>query len=490
MSKLDPKSVIATQPLGRLFLLGHLPLWVFAAGMVVVTFGVMGQVDQRVRALQEATGNSAAARAAVEQAGSDFVSVWLTCLAGLFIFVLLGSGLVSWTQRVLSQRIARIVRSAELLGSGVASVNIDAEAGDALGKLETALATVAKTIEHRDRSRAVEVARRDQLARLQRALAMVDDEADSYRVVKRGLAQQLPSAAAELLLADSSQAHLRSVVCTQCGDGDKCGVQSPARCPAVQNGGTLQFDDSEALDACPRLVGRAAPCSAVCIPVTVMGRAVGVLRVTRPRGEDVEPAAISSLESLIAAFGSRAGLLRTLQTSQMQANTDTLTGLLNRRAFESKALTALASAPLAAVAMADLDHFKKLNDTYGHAAGDKALRSFAQTLRSTLRPSDVVARWGGEEFVVLLPDCTAADAKTALDRVREAVAALGSDGDVPRCTVSFGVAEFPQHDHELAGLLQAADAALYQAKQGGRNRVAIYSGAASDLAAAQAQAKS
>ncbi|MBI5609646.1 MAG: GGDEF domain-containing protein [Deltaproteobacteria bacterium] len=482
MANTKSQARIATQSLGRLFLLGHLPLWAFAIGMVVVTFAVMGQVDQRVRAISAAAGDSPASRAVVEQAGSDFVAVWLTCLASLFIFVLLGSGLVSWTHRVLSQRIARIVRNAELLGSGAAGVRIDAEAGDALGQLETALATVALTIEQRDRGRAAEVARRDQLARLQRALAMVDDETDSYRVVQRGLAQQLPSAAAELLLADSSQAHLRSVVCSRCGDGDKCGVQSPSRCPAVQQGGTLQFDDSEALDACPRLAGRAKPCSAVCVPVTVMGRAVGVLRVTRPRGEDLEPAAIGSLEALIAAFGARAGLLRTLQTTQMQANTDTLTGLLNRRAFEAKALTALASAPRAAMAMADLDHFKRLNDTYGHAAGDKALRSFAQTLRSTLRPSDVVARWGGEEFVVLLPDCTAADAKTALDRVREAVAALGHDGDVPSCTVSFGVAEFPLNDQELAGLLQAADAALYQAKQGGRNRVAIYSGTVTEAA--------
>ena len=130
-------------------------------------------------------------------------------------------------------------------------------------------------------------------------------------------------------------------------------------------------------------------------------------------------------------------------------------------------------APKASVAMADLDHFKRLNDTFGHAAGDRALRNFAQVLRATMRPSNLVARWGGEEFVVVLGDCTADEAAAALNRVRKALAASLADGTHPACTVSFGVAEFPAHGNDLDGLVHQADGALYQAKQGGRNRVVI-----------------
>ena len=113
----------------------------------------------------------------------------------------------------------------------------------------------------------------------------------------------------------------------------------------VQRGNPLTFSDSESLDACPKLEGRVSPCAAFCVPVLVMGRAVGVLHLTRKRGEAFEPRATEALEALTAAFGTRVGTLRTLGTARLQAETDPLTGLLNRRSLEEKATQVLASCP-------------------------------------------------------------------------------------------------------------------------------------------------
>jgi len=129
--------------------------------------------------------------------------------------------------------------------------------------------------------------------------------------------------------------------------------------------------------------------------------------------------------------------------------------------------------------MIDLDHFKWINDTYGHPAGDDVLRNIAQTLDETTRPSDVVGRFGGEEFLVLLPDIDRHATELAAERVRGAIANLritttdkrGGQAIIAGRTTSIGVALYPRDGDTLASLLQAADAAVYEAKEGGRNRV-------------------
>lgn len=159
------------------------------------------------------------------------------------------------------------------------------------------------------------------------------------------------------------------------------------------------------------------------------------------------------------------------------AVTDTLTGLVNRRGLlarlETEYARSLRTQHTFALAICDLDHFKRVNDTYGHPAGDRVLATFAATLRENTRCIDLAARWGGEEFAILLPESSAEDAVAALERLRRAVSELRipHGDDMIAITVSIGVADYCIGDDLVEQLLERADSALYAAKSGGRNRI-------------------
>jgi diguanylate cyclase (GGDEF)-like protein len=163
--------------------------------------------------------------------------------------------------------------------------------------------------------------------------------------------------------------------------------------------------------------------------------------------------------------------------------TDPKTGLLNMRGWSESAARALErsarSKESVALLMIDLDHFKWINDTYGHPAGDDVLRGVAETLSEVTRPTDLVGRFGGEEFLVLLPGIDERATKEAAERVLSAVAKLhvlttgkrGETTTIADRTTSIGVARYPVDGESLEQLLQAADSAVYAAKEGGRNQV-------------------
>ncbi len=167
------------------------------------------------------------------------------------------------------------------------------------------------------------------------------------------------------------------------------------------------------------------------------------------------------------------------EAAEQAARLDPLTQVLGRRGFTETAETEIQRAlryrhPLSLI-MIDLDHFKAINDSHGHAAGDAVLVSFAQLLEREVREWDRVGRLGGEEFAVLLPSSTIDQAMRVAERMREAVAdsQISLRGKPLAYTASFGVAEFQPHELTLDSLLARADAALYESKRTGRNRVSL-----------------
>ncbi|WP_084153939.1 GGDEF domain-containing protein [Simplicispira psychrophila] len=173
-------------------------------------------------------------------------------------------------------------------------------------------------------------------------------------------------------------------------------------------------------------------------------------------------------------------LTHALQRIHHLAEHDDLTGLVNRRRMAQLMETALQrTAPSLLLALLDIDHFKRINDTHGHAVGDQVLCAFARAVQGSLRSSDVVARWGGEEFVLMLRDTDSADAAQLLERVRNAVAALTvpAPGELIRLTVSIGWAAQSSGTtpaEAIENTLERADQALYHAKAQGRNQIVSY----------------
>lgn len=312
-------------------------------------------------------------------------------------------------------------------------------------------------------------------SRLANALDMADGEPEVIDVIERSLQSMMPERPVELLLADNSHAHLiRTASASPTGEAPGCTVDSPDRCPAARRAQVQHFGHSDDLDACPKLRGRpAGAISAVCVPVSIMGRTVGVIHATgEPHAELAEDKS-QDLGTLAKLAGTRIGLLRVMAETQLQAATDALTGLLNRRAFEQRVSALRRDNRVMAVAMADLDFFKHLNDTYGHETGDRALRLFAQVLSGSVRAQDVTCRHGGEEFIVALTGCTAESARTVLDGLRGRLDAAVTVAGLPTFTVSVGVVEAGDNE-DLQAVIARADQALFQAKRDGRDRVVVH----------------
>jgi len=338
-----------------------------------------------------------------------------------------------------------------------------------LARLERAIMAVADASAEKAAALREESAHGQFDAQLQRAFELAGDEPQTLDLVHRALAQVLPGRNGQILMADSSQAHLRPME----GSAPGCSVGRPVDCAAVRRGPPLVFDSSEELDACPMLRDRGGPCSAVCSPLTVMGRTVGVLHVSGEADAPPTPSQLRVLGAVATHTGNRLSVVRTLAGAQLQASTDPLTGLLNRRSFEERASRLLREHGDEAhsLVMCDLDHFKRLNDTAGHDAGDRALKLFARLLKTTLRSEDVIGRHGGEEFVMLLPGCDGDQGSRLIERLRDALSEASGQYDGPPFTASFGLASHGRDGADVPDLIRAADRALYAAKSAGRNQL-------------------
>jgi diguanylate cyclase (GGDEF)-like protein len=319
--------------------------------------------------------------------------------------------------------------------------------------------------------RAIATRRSDLETRLQRGLEMAPNEEAAFDVVNQALVMVGGDSFVEVLAADSSHAHYKRATATIDDENRRCAVGGPHDCPAASSGQSRVFNDSTALDACPFLRSH-DPAWAMCVPISMAGRTTGVVHAEAPAETPPPTAILPELELVARKAGDRIGALRILARTESQAQLDPLTGLANRRNLERRLHEVLGDGSPYVVAFIDLDHFKALNDRFGHETGDRALRVFTETLRESVRAEDLTCRYGGEEFVVLLPGIQTHEAIEVMERVREELARATSRGDVPTFTASFGIAHMSDAD-DFDDLLERADRALFAAKDAGRDCICI-----------------
>jgi diguanylate cyclase (GGDEF)-like protein len=251
-------------------------------------------------------------------------------------------------------------------------------------------------------------------------------------------------------------------------------LAEPKRCRALRSASVVLVDDATSEAACDCSYGVPSDGAYACFPMSAGGEQIGLVTVHRGKGAwtGEEKSALDVYVSSAATAMSSISLLRTARESALH---DGLTGVYNRRFFDEVLPKLVAQAsrqerPLALL-MLDIDHFKRFNDTFGHETGDRVIVAFARSIVDSVRAADVVVRYGGEEFAVILPHTSRADALTLAERVRSNVKGIPFDDSRLRVTTSIGVAALPEDASDRDGLARAADAALYRAKREGRDRV-------------------
>jgi diguanylate cyclase (GGDEF)-like protein len=298
--------------------------------------------------------------------------------------------------------------------------------------------------------------------------------ADANAVLRSTAAKLLPGLGGVLYVFNNSGDRLEmSTSWDWPADSAPAETISPTHCWALKRGKSHFNRRGASSLLCEHHPGSAAVLE---MPMMARGEVYGLLGVTatgdkaEERLEQLAPiaGALSDAMSLALANIALRDKLRT------QALRDPLTGLYNRRymedALERYANLAERNENALSVVMIDLDHFKRLNDEHGHALGDAVLAEVASTIVGAIRPCDIACRYGGEELVVLLPDCSLAEAAAKAELLRGRIERL-SENHGTRVSASFGVATVPESSSKASDALSDADAALYRAKSEGRNRV-------------------
>jgi diguanylate cyclase (GGDEF)-like protein len=305
-------------------------------------------------------------------------------------------------------------------------------------------------------------------------LQAAEDHEDAGAVLMATARRLLPQFGGALYVFNNSRDRLDLAKSWNTSEGfNPAAALLPNNCWALKRGKPHINDAQSDTLCCMHQVGTAAT---VEVPMLARGQVHGLLMLSiegedaQLELEDVRRVARALADSMSLAL-SNIALREKLRTQSLR---DPLTGLYNRRYMEDALERYISlgerTGSATAVLMIDLDNFKRLNDDHGHAKGDAVLRDVASQLVTALRPSDVVARYGGEELLVILPNCGLEDAALKAEMLRLRIAGL-SDAHGATISASFGVATVPETATSAADVIPMADAALYEAKKAGKNCV-------------------
>jgi diguanylate cyclase (GGDEF)-like protein len=410
------------------------------------------------------------------ESDATYLSTRVQLAVSAIVVLLLGLGIVLALIRNMVPRIRRYSQFAADVAAGRPTTALRPRGQDELAELGTALNDM---VVKREVARQAEQALHERVALAEQAQAEFVDtlqvtrsEDEAQELLQRHLQRSLPSSSVAVLRINNSANRLQAATHLPPASelaGRLPGAE-PRSCIAVRLGRTHREGTGRPpLLSCTLCGDRDGP--SMCEPLLVGGEVIGSVLVVHPQAiADSDDAQIKNTVGQAAPVLAN---LRSLALAEFRANNDSLTGLPNKRATEDTVKRMVAQAcrsftPLTAV-MLDLDHFKEINDLYGHAQGDEVLAAVGTVIQSSLRASDFAGRIGGEEFLILLPETGTDGAWLVTEKVRNAIAMITIPGVERAITASLGIAGLLEHAGNATGLLRAADAAQYAAKAAGRN---------------------
>jgi diguanylate cyclase (GGDEF)-like protein len=421
------------------------------ADRLIAIFDPLSAITQREVTLEADQAGDAYARA-VDTFHTSRLIIWAIAIGACIV----GIGSMLLLTRDVVPRIRRYSRFASAVASGDLSIRLGSRGSDELSVLGR---TLDEMVERREFVDALQVTESEQVAQ---------------DLLKRQVERGVPGSSAVVLSRNNSDDRLEAS--TTLPDSSPLMLSlsgaTPRSCMAVLFArGHTEDPDREPLSRCAvcGTSGRRTTCK----PLLVGGEVIGSVLLDHP-GPLLAHQAAAMGDSVAQAAPVLANL-RDLAIAESRASTDGLTALANQRAVKETvkrmvAQTSRALRPLTAI-MLDLDHFKQINDTYGHSRGDDVLAAVGAILSGTVRSSDFVGRNGGEEFIVLLPDTNSDTARVVAEKIRAAIADIAVSGVDREITASLGIATIPQDAGDGDELVRSADRALYLAKNNGRNRV-------------------
>lgn len=323
-------------------------------------------------------------------------------------------------------------------------------------------------------------------ARLNDVLQSVISPEEAYAAIQKHGAHLFPGYPGALYIRSNSKDYFERKA--NWNDGIFVEGFEPEECWAARNNQAYEYNGEHDDLPCPHVktVSQNIKYS-ICLPISSRDEMIGIMNLAGPNDVEgnqlpIDPEVRKLADEIVNQIGLAIANLRLRDSLRKSSIVDALTGLYNRRYLDETLPREIARAERAGhsigIIMLDIDHFKTFNDTHGHDAGDMALREVGPRLRHACRVSDVACRYGGEEFMLILPDANleATIAKAELIRTEVSKIRFKHGGiDLPGLTASLGVSVYPMHGPSAIEIIKAADEALYAAKEGGRNRVKVAS---------------
>ena len=404
---------------------------------------------------------------AIEDTSAFADSIRVGLMAATAIALLTALGIALLLTRRLVLRTREYSRFAAAVATGSFGERLELRGNDELTDLGQLL---NRMVDHRD----AEQTQGMQRSEFTEAMQLTGSESDAHSLLKRHLERSIPGSVVTVLSRNNSADRLEPTTAVDAEDSIAEGLRDarPEDCLAVRSGQAQRWDGTDTLLTC-KICGETQ--TSACQPLLVGGEVIG--SVLASRETSLSESETEMMRGSVIQAAPLLANLRNLALAELRAGTDSLTGLPNQRASHETLQRLMAQSdrnrqPLS-VLLLDLDHFKQVNDIFGHQAGDNVLAAVGVTLRSLVREADFCGRFGGEEFIALLPDTDLAGAGVVAEKIRAGIEAIQVPAVKHDITISIGVATSPEHGVDVEVISRLADRALYAAKEAGRNRVEL-----------------